>query len=538
MNMFPMQGIKNINNNTSSYVHSVLQSLGCLDFINKFLHIQNYENLGLMEMNFYFSKEFYNLMSMLINGKQAFSADLIQYYIKRANMLYPNEQNNPFKGDPYHFLYYLLEILHFENNIPKDPSYNINQLYNQNILNQQNDDYMYFLFLDFFRRTQNSLISENFFNVEKYRTVCMNCGIIYFYAIKKILRFNIEKYKMYRDQSNPQKKFCNLSLDDCFRCYIGGNTSSCTNCGNIATKYTKICCSTKVLIIYFDRKTHPFFGDIDFPLTLNIINYFSLKRVNNLNFKPVYKLKACISYDNNCGRYFADCLVNNMGQMGIWYRFMDDQVSILGNGQDIFKFEPQMLIYELDQQYNMNLNNNIQNQQFNNNFLNIMLNLFNNNNIPNFFNMNFNPVNQAIPQAQNQNLNIMNMMSNQKFSEKKMVESNEKIQPNVNPMNDSIAFGLKFIFVPEFGDQSETKENKIIAQVLSTYTFKKAVDNFFVKLLKPRDAIKRFILNGKEIPPNSEKTLASLNINNDTIVKAIKHENFDKMKLPLNNFIK
>ena len=164
MNMFPMQGIKNINNNTSSYVHSVLQSLGCLDFINKFLHIQNYENLGLMEMNFYFSKEFYNLMSMLINGKQAFSADLIQYYIKRANMLYPNEQNNPFKGDPYHFLYYLLEILHFENNIPKDPSYNINQLYNQNIFNQQNDDYMYFLFLDFFQRTQNSLISDKVTN--------------------------------------------------------------------------------------------------------------------------------------------------------------------------------------------------------------------------------------------------------------------------------------------------------------------------------------------------------------------------------------
>ena len=93
-------------------------------------------------------------------------------------------------------------------------------------------------------------------------------------------------------------------------------------------------------------------------------------------------------------------------------------------------------------------------------------------------------------------------------------------------------FGLKFICVPEFGPQVETPTNKIIAQVASTFKFKEAVNNFFMKLLKPKPAIKKFIVNNNEISPNSENTLTQLNINQHTVIKAIKSPNFDQLNLP------
>ena len=52
-----------------------------------------------------------------------------------------------------------------------------------------------------------------------------------------------------------------------------------------------------------------------------------------------------------------------------------------------------------------------------------------------------------------------------------------------------------------------------------------------MKLVKPRGAIKKFLLNNNEISPDSEVSLNQLNINKDTIIKAIKSPNFDQMKL-------
>ena len=249
MNMIPMKGIINsMNNSNFSYVHSVLQSISCLDFAQQFLSLNNYNFFG---SNLYVTKELYALMNNLYNGNDAFSQDIINYYKNRVNTLYNNKQI-AFNTDPYYFLYFFLEILHYENN-RMNGFYDVKNLYNQPLLNQQNDDYMYYQFLMFFNQTQNSMISNYFFNVEKYTTNCMNCGTIYFYGIKKILRFDVNKFKIYRDNAYPLKKFSNLNLDECFRCYIGGTSCICQNCQNKAIKYTKICCSTKILIIYLDR---------------------------------------------------------------------------------------------------------------------------------------------------------------------------------------------------------------------------------------------------------------------------------------------
>ena len=56
----------------------------------------------------------------------------------------------------------------------------MNLLSNQNLGNKQNDDFMFNLYMEFFNQTQNSLIADNFFNIERYLYQCPNCNQ-YFY---------------------------------------------------------------------------------------------------------------------------------------------------------------------------------------------------------------------------------------------------------------------------------------------------------------------------------------------------------------------
>lgn len=516
-----MKGMINYSFYNNSYAHSALQVLCCLDFSKHYL--QNY--VYQCNNSFYIiSNELFSIIKRIHDGNAAFSQDIINYYSRMAKMLYGNMPNNECVNskDPFNFLNYLLEMIHYENNKPNF-SFDINFLYNQNLMNQRNDDYMYFLYLSFFKQTQNSIISNYFFNIERYKTICPNCGSLYFYSSKNILEFELDDYRVYRDNLYPFKQFSNLTLDDCLKCYTGGNNCNCQNCGGLAKKYTNFCSSTKVLIIYFHRIRHNLYKDVDYPFTLNISNYIKVKSNSQINFNPVYDLKAIISYDHFLGKYFADCYVRNnysfmMGTpRGAWYRYIDDKVRLLGNDNSEFNaFEPQLLFYELQ-------DNSFNNGNFTNPFIFMLRRMFpfyqqmfmNNN----FNNFQMNRPNQGINLFQQQNLNAMNIMSN------------KNIGTNPNPNGNIKQFGLKFICVPEFGDQSETPINRIVAQVSSNFKFKEAVNNFYMKLVKPRGAIKKFLLNNNEISPDSEVSLNQLNINKDTIIKAIKSPNFDQMKL-------
>ena len=67
-------------------------------------------------------------------------------------------------------------------------------------------------------------------------------------------------------------------------------------------------------------------------------------------------------------KYFSDICIN-----GKWFRFMDDQIIALNNFyNDIHTYEPQILIYELEENQNFQNNNNqnfgMMNNGFNNNF--------------------------------------------------------------------------------------------------------------------------------------------------------------------------
>jgi hypothetical protein len=259
------------------------------------------------------------------------------------------------------------------------------------------------------------------------------------------------------------------------------------------------------------------------------------------------------------GKYFADCYVKPYNcNNGAWYRFMDNQIRILDNvNEEINKYEPQMLIYELDEDYfnsiqqnNQNINQfNYNNQMNNNNQMNINNQINNNNinnnnlifsnpllmNISNIFNdqklqqykkmVDFHQQQQSIQNAQKQNGDILKLM-NIGYPEANQFNQNR------NPFEQiDVNFQLTFSVVPEFGDQSLDNNIKILSQVRSSHTVKMAIDNFFIKLVKPRESIKKFLLNGNDLDPQCEQTLSSMNIDHNTIIKAIKSENFNELKL-------
>lgn len=535
---YPMKGIINFSNYNWSYVHSVIQSLSCLES-SKQLVVLNRNNPILNSPLFAMTNSFINLINTLICGMEGNSADIIQNfknsYIKHQNSI---NSKNVLSNDPYHFLHYSLQFLHLENNMAQNPNFNINILNNQNIQNKMNDDYMYCLFLSFFLQTQNSFVTKYFLNIEKYIFKCTNCSTTTFsYGIKKIIRINVDMVRYYRDLAFPYKKGMKINLDDCFRCYIGGNSFPCKFCGNQNSLiYRKFCCSAKILMIFLDRTNHSsnLKNDIiEIQNRFNIGNYYSISRTTHLNYNPNYILKACISYCS-MGKYFADCYINTNNNFNSgWYRFMDNQIKYLSNPFiEINEFEPQLLIYELDDSYNNDpwiFFNNFTNLRKNNNNMDIF-----NQNIQNIFNdmrfgiyanfMEFQPIQQSVGNAQIQNENIMKYLKNDSHS--------LNINMNVNPLNTQVNnFQLRFSIVPEEGDQTFETNLKIFAQVRSTSTVEEAIENFFKKALKKKEAIKKFLHNDNVLDEKSQQTLDSLNINENTIIKAIKADNFDNLNI-------
>lgn len=365
----PMKGISNPSKDNFSYVHSALQSLSCLECTQQFLNYTNQNNMNNNPTRFFLTKALFDLLNDLTNGKEGNSQNIIKGFIKSYNINSSFiQENNVFSQEPFYFLYFLLQFLHIENNIPKNDQFNLQDYNSQCNLNQQNDEKMFQLFSDFFNQTQNSMISYNFFSIERNTYKCDKCGIYFSYGMKTALRINVDVARNFRDSKNPLKKRTNIDIDDCLNYYIAGFTTECKNCkGQYLDKYSKIVLSANVLIFSLERKQHTFKGDVDFITDINISNYISKTRTAGCNINPNYKLKACISTDND-NSYYADCLVNN-----IWYRFKDNNVTKLNGERNIYDNEPQILIYELNSKINeesINLNIYGNMNKSNNNYMN------------------------------------------------------------------------------------------------------------------------------------------------------------------------
>ena len=346
----PVKGIFNKTNiievQETTFINSVLQSLSSLNCIKNWYYVLNLNKNHLMSNNnSSITKEFYILLFSLYTGQQPDSTNIILNFNNKLRYLYDNIQ---IQQDPYNFIYYFLDLLHLENNNPLVPNFNLNDICYPCTENMRNKEFMFNLYKNFFENTQNSIISHNFYSILKYKVACNNCPPVYNYTSQTIFEFNVDLYIKYRNEAFPQTASMNLNMDACFTCFTGGKQCRCDTCGNNnASMYINICSPSKVLILAFKREKHSYHCDITFGKQFNISKYISTDSMIGINSNTIYALKACISLNNN-NQYFADICINN-----IWFRFLNNQITMLGNvNNDIHIFEPQLLIYELEEEQN------------------------------------------------------------------------------------------------------------------------------------------------------------------------------------------
>ena len=137
INNGPIADIKN-----TSYINAVLNSLAVLKYVN----------IWILKLNIFLmqgaivSKELYFLYCTLYNGFKPDSTNFILNYYNELNKIYKLEKQE----DPYHFLFYLLDILHRENNIlnPGNGAHLLN--YNIPINFKMDSSYMFDRFNNWF----------------------------------------------------------------------------------------------------------------------------------------------------------------------------------------------------------------------------------------------------------------------------------------------------------------------------------------------------------------------------------------------------
>ena len=478
------KSVKNYNlMREGSYANSVLQALIQLECFQEWVKLLGYNgNINSPFFNSSLTKDLYLLFCNLPMGLLDSSKLILDFDVSSQNIWHKD-----ISRDPFHFLFYFLEILHYETNIPKNSMFNLN-VHNQKLFNNIKSDIESLkLFREYLTETQNSFTSNNFFNIEKNCITCPNCQIMYNYSFKKIIRFNVDELLFIRNQSNQLKIGYPISLNECFQYSAIPKRIQCQVCSNfLANEIKGIYEPANVLIISFNRYNHSinYQCDVKFYVEFNISRFLVNKESENVK----YKLKAVIAcYGNN--KYYADVFIN-----GYYYRIMDTQsypdVKIIDINR-LCDFEPVLLIYEIDYQDRT---------------LKKMKKLFT-----------F-AFQQNLQQIMQQNISLLNV--NQGFQMNNNFENN-----NQNFIDKFI--NLQFLVIPENWNGSQNDSFPITPQVTSQSTVQYAIGKFYSKLQKPKEAIIKFTYNNINLDVNSQQKLCDLNINENTIIYALKAQNFD-----------
>ena len=476
----------------ASYANAVLQAFIQLECVQEW--VKNLYNNGALNLPYYNSsltKDLIYIFCSLSNGMNLDSSKIILDFDVKSSDIWKKDIGK----DPYHFLHYFLEILHFENNLAKIPGFNID-LYNQMVrMNINNDNAVFNQFNNYLTQTQNSFVSNNFSNIQKFMVHCPNCNYMFSYGLKKIIKFNYDELLIQRNQS--QLKFGqNLELSECFQNALLAKKTKCQICNNFfGCESQQLFSTANVLIIAINRSNHNNFfrNDLNFYLNIDITQF--LLNTNSENRK--YKLKSVISR-YNYNRYLVDIFIN-----GNFYRIVDwkngRDVKVLKNVNQLMEYEPHLLIYEVD----------YQGKEYEKMKMMQDLNTFYK--MAQFF---------QFAEMMQQNMTLSNI--NQGFN-----------QNNIG-YTGTIGFNLKFLVIPQNWNGDNNNAFPITPQVTPDFTIKDTIDKFYSKLIKPRQAIIKFTFNNMDLDVNSTQTLRQLNINENSVIHALKSPNFDALKLENN----
>ena len=129
------------------------------------------------------------------------------------------------------------------------------------------------------------------------------------------------------------------------------------------------------------------------------------------------------------------------------------------------------------------------------------------------------------------NFSVMNNMEYMMNLNSNFVALNKMTMMVNNRGVTNFGFSLQFKVIPQNWDGTDKNTFPINLQVIPNYSVKQVIDKFYQKLVKPREAIIKFSFNNIELDTNSEQKLIDLNINEYTIIYALKSLNFDELKL-------
>ena len=108
----------------TSFINSVLQVFSSLKCIQEWMNLLNMNKQKLFSNSqCLITKEFYSICFSLYNGQDVDSTNFILNYNNKYKSSY---KINKLYGDPYHFLFYLIDLIHAENNNQPNPNFKMN----------------------------------------------------------------------------------------------------------------------------------------------------------------------------------------------------------------------------------------------------------------------------------------------------------------------------------------------------------------------------------------------------------------------------
>ena len=354
INKEPEIGLANIG--ATCYMNATLQCLShTIRLANFFLDKKHEKKIRSKK----FSREFLEVIKKLWiksynKNKTYYEPYNFKQIISDMNPLFEGVQANDAKD----LINFILQQLHEELNEPNKVIGN-----NSFKVDQYNERQMFHDFLEEFKKSHRSIISDIFFFIIETKTECLNCkqrnqmnGIynpmyLYNFQIMNFLIFPLEevrKYKIIQYQQNFQE----VNLIDCFNYYQkidfmqGENQMWCKYCQqNSPSQYMTLLYSAPIdLILILNRgKGNIYNVKLNFDEIFDIGNYVYLKNNNSL----IYHLYAVVTHigpSDMGGHFVAFCKspIDNK-----WYKYNDAIVELIGNFQDIVNFSvPYILFYE------------------------------------------------------------------------------------------------------------------------------------------------------------------------------------------------
>ena len=232
-----------------------------------------------------------------------------------------SEMNPIFKGiaanDPKDLVLFIIQTIHTELN-KTNPNFESNEGNNYDAFWKEYNDFM-----NFYKRQNNSIITEEFHYYTNNMTTCCNCNTtIHNVQTNNILFFPLEEVRKFKGYYNNY-----VTIYDCFE-YNEMQTSSqfhCNSCNYDAMCYscTKFVSSSKTLIINLNRG-----HGMEYNVNIVFEEYLNIRKFVFKSESPYYyELTGVICHfgdNDDSGHFIAYC--KNCDDCN-WYKFNDGAIT-------------------------------------------------------------------------------------------------------------------------------------------------------------------------------------------------------------------